>query len=255
MTSTQACCSTSDKILFESYSNVIKLLLSWGYKCKQHDELIKHVKNGNIENFISYLKNSFVNYKIEDIHSEPSTITLWEKLISIWKHDVQGEKELLLYFSNYSDISSYKVSKDEAARAIRYLTLMKKKNLLFIYSNNISSMCQKHLSLLSFLTSGRYNVNTIYAPYLKIDPTQNFWVPKHTLIRYSPDFYENEGISRGTLPKIFQNDPGISHLDANVGDIIKIERMEEFEGISTIMFREVVKQSLDFNARSKKKVR
>ena len=242
----------SDSILFETYGNVAKLLLSWGYRCKKHDDIIRYVESNDENGFVNHLKNNFTNYTISGICQDPLGISIWEKLLSVWKH-TEEKKEVVLYFANHSSEIKYKVSKEEAVRSIRYLAHLKKNYLVFAHRNPISTMCQKHLQSLQTLTNNRYTVNIICEPHLRINPACSFWVPKHELIKFSPEFYEREGLTRGTLPKICQNDPGIAHLGASVGDIIRIERTEDFDVMSTIAFREVIKPSAEFNTKAKKK--
>ena len=63
--------------------------------------------------------------------------------------------------------------------------------------------------------------------------------PKHVKLseKESQDLLERLNISKAQLPKIFLNDPSIPE-DCNIGDIIKIMRVEE-EKTSTY-FRVVV---------------
>lgn len=66
-------------------------------------------------------------------------------------------------------------------------------------------------------------------------------VPKHELLspEESQTILEKYAVSRDQLPKITLNDPAIKHLEASVGDIIKIIRINELIGKS-IYYRVVI---------------
>jgi DNA-directed RNA polymerase subunit H len=60
-------------------------------------------------------------------------------------------------------------------------------------------------------------------------------VPKHELL--SPEegaqVLEKYKVSRDQMPRILATDPAIKHLQAKVGDLIKITRNSKFVGKST----------------------
>ena len=66
-------------------------------------------------------------------------------------------------------------------------------------------------------------------------------VPKHELLspEESQKVLEEYNVAREQLPKITLNDPAIKELQASVGDIIKIIRINELIGKS-IYYRVVV---------------
>ena len=66
-------------------------------------------------------------------------------------------------------------------------------------------------------------------------------VPKHELLspEESQKILDEYNVTRDQLPKIVLNDPAIKHLEAGVGDIIRIIRLSEIVGKS-IYYRVVV---------------
>lgn len=65
-------------------------------------------------------------------------------------------------------------------------------------------------------------------------------VPKHTKCseKEKKELFEKYKITLRELPRISKNDPAIQHLDANVGDAIKIARNSKTAG-KTVFYRGV----------------
>ncbi|MFT4304808.1 MAG: DNA-directed RNA polymerase subunit RpoH/Rpb5 C-terminal domain-containing protein [Candidatus Woesearchaeota archaeon] len=72
------------------------------------------------------------------------------------------------------------------------------------------------------------------------DVKKHMFVPEH--IKLSPaekkEVLEKYGVSFKHLPKILTSDPGIAHLNAKQGDVIKITRIE-FDGENSVFYRGV----------------
>lgn len=60
----------------------------------------------------------------------------------------------------------------------------------------------------------------------KIDLQKHVFIPKHSKLseKESEEFFKSHNFSKVQLPRILIKDPLVKQLDANVGDIIKIER-------------------------------
>ncbi|MBD3387688.1 MAG: DNA-directed RNA polymerase subunit H [Candidatus Altiarchaeales archaeon] len=68
-------------------------------------------------------------------------------------------------------------------------------------------------------------------------------VPKHELMspEESQAVLEKYKVTRDQMPKIRANDPGIKHLQANVGDLIRISRVSEYlDNYESYYYRVVV---------------
>ena len=57
-------------------------------------------------------------------------------------------------------------------------------------------------------------------------------VPEHMKLnqKEKKDVFDNYGVTFDHLPKILASDPGIAHLNAKAGDIIKIKRKSKTAG-------------------------
>jgi len=73
-----------------------------------------------------------------------------------------------------------------------------------------------------------------------MDELKHNLIPKHTKISDSEkeELFNNYKISIKDLPKISLTDPAIAHLEANAGDVIKIDRESETAG-SSVFYRGV----------------
>lgn len=76
----------------------------------------------------------------------------------------------------------------------------------------------------------------------KFDVTKHALVPKHSKIseKEKKALTDKYSLSMKELPKIFVNDPGLAHVGAKEGDIIKITRSSATAG-ETTFYRRVVK--------------
>jgi DNA-directed RNA polymerase subunit H len=76
---------------------------------------------------------------------------------------------------------------------------------------------------------------------MAFDVTKHSIVPKHGKLseKEKRELLEQHNILVAQLPRIFKDDPGISHLDVNEGDVIKISRKSPTSG-ETFYFRQVV---------------
>jgi len=66
----------------------------------------------------------------------------------------------------------------------------------------------------------------------KLNVSAHFLVPKHALLEEKEikKLLETYTITKKDLPRIKNNDPGIANLDAEIGDIIKVERDSKLGG-------------------------
>jgi len=78
-------------------------------------------------------------------------------------------------------------------------------------------------------------------PTKSIDISSHFLIPELTKLsdKEKEDLLSSFGIEFKELPKILAKDPSIKHLDASVGDVIKVSRKSETAG-ETIYYRGVV---------------
>jgi len=72
-------------------------------------------------------------------------------------------------------------------------------------------------------------------------PSEHFLVPQHIKLskEKKKELLEKYSITLNELPKIFKNDPAISHLKVDSGDVIKIVRPSGTSGKS-VYYRVVI---------------
>lgn len=246
--------STEKYTPYYLYSNVAKRMLARGYICDYHGKLIDAVHNNDQEKFMDVL-NEYENHPIQRVRSEITPLNHFEKLISVWKKGnvARGDTEakqhmdysILLYFANHAN-DGKKINKEEIVLAYNYLTKLKVRSMNFIHIDDLPPTTSKHLEDPQIIPSKkRYRIEITQANSFDIDVNLNFWVPNHKKVENPSGFYEREGIHKGSLPKISIHDPAIAKLAVSPGDIIEIERLEEFDGIKTLAFREVQNIPID----------
>lgn len=230
------------RVLFKLYSSVVTGLVSKGYSSIKQKPLLDRVLEDDFDGFFEAL-DQFTNDEIAEFRQSDG-LNNFEKLIGVWKKkDIRKRNDIdykvLLYFANVSDDSS-SINKQETILAYSYLIHFKNvRTLYFLHINPISTTSLKQLTNKRIIPEG-YSIKIMSALSFNIDITQHFYVPRHELIENKEEFYKKEGFVRGSLPKININDPAIVHLNANVGDVIKIERNPTiFGGIKTLYFREI----------------
>lgn len=235
--------------LYHFYKNVVIVLQKQGYTSHHHQQLINCVLDPNQgeEEFYEILSD-FDNCQIEKYRTCNVNLNNCEKLIGVWKkRGVFGPRgKTLLYFANVPDDKST-VNVQEISTAYSYLVHFKLKSLLFLHINELSTASYKQLRASSIAPSREvYDIRIWGESTYRIDISDNFYVPKHEKVENPETFYEREGLTKGTLPKIFKNDPAIVHLDIKPGkDIIKIYREAEFGPIESLVYREVIDRTID----------
>lgn len=227
------------------------MLQDMGYTSMAHKKLIKCVTDKNETLFMDILAE-FTNHEIENHRQSITPPNSFEKLISVWKKKKITDKNdisnrVLLYFANMSEDGS-NVNKQETVTAYSYMIRMKVKFMYFLHINNMSSISYKQLTQPNIIPSSDcYSIMPLSASVFDINIKNHLYVPKHTLVKDPVNFYKEEELTKGTLPKIYKNDPAILLLGAKPGiDIVRIERTEEFDHIPTIYFREVIGNNSDF---------
>uniref|UniRef100_A0A6C0F6A0 RNA polymerase subunit H/Rpb5 C-terminal domain-containing protein n=1 Tax=viral metagenome TaxID=1070528 RepID=A0A6C0F6A0_9ZZZZ len=113
------------------------------------------------------------------------------------------------------------------------------KDCIVIYPNTVTSFAKTALSTLE--TKG-YQITTFTINELSFNVTKHVLVPKHILIKsreFKKQLLKQMQCKDSNLPLISINDPVAKYFGASLGDLFKIERVDE-NAIITPYYRLVV---------------
>ena len=234
---------------FHAYSKISNMMAEKGYECRAHTNLIKSVKIGDERMFMEALVRHD-NEVVRNARSDNAELNCYEKMISVWKKKSMKCKSdidyrVLVYFANTPDDQS-NVNKEETTLMYQYMIHAKVTATIFVHINKMSTTSGKQLTLSQLIPStDLYKIDVIQISTFDLNIGEHFYVPKHVLIKNTAEFYKREKIVKGTLQKINRDDPAIVFMGASPGDIVEITRMEDFEGIEKLAYREVSSSKME----------
>ena len=96
-------------------------------------------------------------------------------------------------------------------------------NITFISPTGIKSSVLKTIDRYE---KKKLNIKDFKYSVFKTDIRKNIYVPKHTVVDDEKQLLSSLKTNKENLPKIRQDDPQVIWCNANVGQIIKIERID-----------------------------